>query len=91
MSKKFHVFVCVLITHFGLFAQDDGFNPDGVEPQTSAFRKFMTNFSFNLQVGYGRTFYTHDIPELAILRNNGEILLTDDVNPGVNNPIGRAR
>ena len=83
--------MCVLITHFGLFAQDEGFNPDGVEPQTSAFRKFMTNFSFNFQVGYGRTFYTHDIPELAILRNNGEILLTDNVNPGVNNPISAYR
>ena len=91
MFKRIFVFWCVLLMHFGLFAQDPGFSPDGVEPQTSAFRKFMTNFSFNLQIGYGSTFYTHDIPDLAILRNNGEILLTDNVNPGVNNPISAYR
>lgn len=91
MSRRVFVFFFVLITYSGIFAQDMGFNPDGVEPQTSPFRKFMTNFSFNFQVGYGRTFYTHDIPGLAVFRNNGEILLTDAVNPGVNNPISAYR
>ena len=91
MSKRIFLIWCVLITSGGVLAQDMGFNPDGVEPQTSPFRKFMTNFSFNFQLGYGRTFYTHDIPELAILRNSGEILLTDNVNPGVNNPISAYR
>ncbi|MDN5216783.1 hypothetical protein QQ020_32230 [Fulvivirgaceae bacterium BMA12] len=91
MFKRIFVFWCVLAPYFELSAQDPGFNPDKVEPQTSAFRKFMTNFSFNLQAGYGRTFYTHDIPQLAILRNNGEILITEDDNPGVNNPISAYR
>ncbi|MCG8322050.1 MAG: hypothetical protein MI921_21305 [Cytophagales bacterium] len=91
MSKRIFVFWCVFFTGQGLLAQDMGFNPDGIEPQTSPFRKFMTNFSFNFQIGYGRTFYTHDIPQLAILRNNGALLLTDDVNPGVDNPISAYR
>ncbi len=92
MFKRIFVFWCVLVPYFELSAQEDtGFNPDRAEPQTSAFRKFMRNFSFNLQMGYGRTFYAHDIPQLAILRNNGEILITEDDNPGVNNPISAYR
>lgn len=89
MLKRVFLVLVVLAICINLQAQegDPGFSPDGVKPQTSAFRKFLSKFSFNAQLGYGRTFYTHDISDFAILRNNGELVITTSDNPGVNNTV----
>ncbi len=82
------VFTVLGVCLYGYAQEEDpGFSPDKPVPQTSAFRQFLSKFSFNANIGYGRTFYSHDIPGFAILRNNGEIVLTTEDNPGVNNQI----
>ncbi len=85
MHKRLLLYGILCVISFGVTAQEDnpGFDPDAAVPQTSPFRMFLSKFSFNASLGYGDSFYKHDLSDVAIVRSDGELLLSSEQNPSV--------